>query len=304
MIKESRKIIVASRSSPLAIKQLEIFNLEFKKLLKENNIISNVFIKTKGDKFLSNRLSKIGNKGLFTKEIDRAQLSKKIDISVHSLKDLPIKLEKGLVIGAFLKREDARDALISKESLTIEQLKKNATIGTSSLRREMLLKKIRPDLKIRIIRGNIESRIKKVISGKCDATFLAMAGLNRLNIQQNFRTIDPETIVPAPGQGIIAIVLRKDDNELLNYVKSLNHSKTSFEAECEREFLACLNGNCTLPIGALANLNIKKNEVNFYYYYENLEKNFFEKGRMNLTIEQAKSDCAQIALNLRKKANK
>ncbi len=304
MIKKPKKIIVASRSSPLAKRQLEIFNLKLKKFLEEKFSLSKVFFKTRGDMFLTDRLSTIGNKGLFTKEIDQAQISKKVDISIHSLKDLPTKLEKGLVIGALLKREDSRDALISRDNLTIFKLRKNAIIGTSSLRREMLVKKIRPDLKVRIIRGNVESRIKKVVSGKYDATFLAMAGLKRLKILKNFKPMNPEKFVPSPGQGIIAVVLREDDKALLELVKPINDKKTSFEAECERGFLDTLDGDCALPIGALAKLDQQKNEVKFCYYYENLETIFFERKKIILNSDQARYDCIQIALDLKKRAKK
>ena len=199
MFKNHKKIIIGSRASTLAKKQVEIFT---KESLKVNNKLNfeTKLINTTADKFVDKKLNELGNKSLFTKEIDEDQIERKIDISIHSLKDLPYNLCKGLKVAGYLKREDCRDVIYSKNARSLMDIKKNALVGTSSLRRELQLKNLRPDLKFELIRGNVETRIKKVLDGHYDATILAYAGLNRLGIKNNFFPLDISEMVPAVGQ--------------------------------------------------------------------------------------------------------
>ena len=271
-----KKIVVGSRESPLAIAQVDIFFKTLKNLLgkKYFNKLEQKFFKTSGDKFLEKKISTLGNKGLFTKEIDEAQLNFKIDIGVHSLKDLPTKLPEGLKIGAVLKRDTPNDLIMTREKVKLKDLKKNAVVGTSSIRRTVQLKKIRPDVEIKEIRGNVGTRINKLKNGEFDAIILAHAGLKRLKINEHFEKIDIKKMIPSPGQGVIAIVIRENDN-LLNFLENLNDTKTLIESECERNFLSALDGSCKTPIGALARLEVKaKSKILFHYMVasENGEK--------------------------------
>ena len=221
MLSVQKKIIIGSRASLLARTQVKIFKEELlkkEKKIKDYNI-EEIFLKTSGDKFLKKKISTYGDKGLFTKEIDEAQLSNNVDLAIHSLKDLPYKLPDGLKIAGYLKREDYRDALVSLEGASLKSLKSNSIIGSSSIRREIQLKKIRPDLKIKLIRGNIETRIKKLYKGEYDGILLAMAGLKRLGISKNVTPIRSNLFVPAIGQGVIAIVAREKDKELISIIK-------------------------------------------------------------------------------------
>lgn len=300
MKKSFKKIIIGSRRSPLAKKQAQILKEYFNKILLKDEELSFVSINTSGDLFLKKKLSDIGNKGLFTKEIDDAQLKEEIDISVHSLKDLPTKLPKGLIIGAYLKRGDHRDAFFSIKSSSLATLKKNSIIGTSSLRRECLIKKVRPDLKVKLIRGNVKTRINKVLSGKYDATILAMAGLRRLEISENSYPIEIESFTPSVGQGIIAIVVRKKDTRLINLVKTFSDYKTTIEASCERQFLSNLNGSCELPVGAFAQFNKKTNKINFNYFYANPIKNLFKINKVVFKLDELQSKCLEITNKIKK----
>ena len=298
-----KKIIIGSRASPLAKKQVEIFIDTLKKKFKEIKEYEflNKYIKTSGDKY-KYTLSEVGNKGLFTKEIDEAQLNKKIDISVHSLKDLPFNLPKGLKIGAFLKREDHRDALVSSESSSIKDLKRNAIIGTSSIRREVQLKKIRTDIKLKIIRGNIQTRVKKVLNGSFDATFLAMAGLNRLRIKNNIYPIGINEFIPAPGQGVIVILHREDDLNSIRFLKKINHKKTFLEASCEREFLGALDGSCETPIGAVAFLKKNKTSEKIYFnYFVSNNGSFYTKKKKVFDVKNCLYECKKLAKEIKEK---
>ena len=208
-----------------------------------------VIIKTKGDKILDVPLAQVGGKGLFVKEIEEALIGNRIDIAVHSMKDMPAELSDGLSIGAVPERENSSDVLISGNNLLLSQLPEKARIGTSSLRRMAQLKHIRPDLVISPLRGNLDTRIRKLDSGEFDAIILAAAGIKRLGLEKLITEyIDEEIMLPAVGQGALCIEIRKDDHNIMRFTDSLDHSITHAVVTGERAFLKKLEGGCQIPI--------------------------------------------------------
>lgn len=210
-------------------------------------------ITTSGDRILDRRLAPLGGKGLFTKEIDEALLSGEIDIAVHSLKDLPSALPTGLVLAAVPKREAAHDALISLSAARFVDLPRNARLGTASVRRRAQALRLRPDLQVETLRGNIDSRIARIEAGQFDATFLALAGLRRLGRTEMAREILSDAdFLPAPCQGALALVCREDDDRVLDLLARIEDPVSRLQIEAERAFLAKLDGSCQTPIAALA----------------------------------------------------
>ncbi|AGK55104.1 MAG: hemC [Bacillus sp. (in: firmicutes)] len=251
-----RKIIVGSRRSKLALTQTNWVIDQLKKLggsfefeVKE--------IVTKGDRILDVTLSKVGGKGLFVKEIEQAMLDKEIDMAVHSMKDMPAVLPEGLVIGSIPKREDHRDVIISKGNIPFDQLKQGAVIGTSSLRRSAQLLAKRPDLEIKWIRGNIDTRVNKLEDSEYDAIILAAAGLYRLGWAQEVITefIDDEVCVPAVGQGALSIECREADKELRDLLDQFTCKNTDRAVRAERAYLQKMEGGCQVPIAGYAYIN-------------------------------------------------
>jgi hydroxymethylbilane synthase len=251
-----RKIIVGSRKSKLALTQTNWVIEQLKKLggpfefeVKE--------IVTKGDKILDVTLSKVGGKGLFVKEIEQAMLDKEIDMAVHSMKDMPAVLPEGLTIGCVPFREDHRDALISKGHVPFNELKQGAIIGTSSLRRSSQLLKARPDLEIKWIRGNVDTRLAKLEGEEYDAIILAAAGLSRLGWASDVVTefLDTDLCIPAVGQGALSIECREDDKELLELFDKFTCKKTERAVRAERAFLQKMEGGCQVPIAGFAYIN-------------------------------------------------
>ena len=275
MIYPSKKITVGSRESPLAKAQVKVFLdvLSNKFGVSALKFIKSKFLKTSGDIFLNKNISEIGNKGLFTKEIDEAQLRSEIDIAVHSLKDLPTVLPKGLFIGGVLKRERPNDVIFSLKKYDIKKSSKKIILGTSSIRRKIQLMHLNKNLDVLEIRGNVGTRIKKVIDGIFDGVILAEAGLRRLNITKNYKSIDIRNIIPAVGQGVIALVIKKNKyTETL--IDQINHKSTFIESDCERQFLRALDGYCKTPIGALAKIvkrNNNKKQIFFRYMASSLD---------------------------------
>ena len=215
-----------------------------------------VRITTKGDKILDVPLAKVGGKGLFVKEIEDALLANEVDIAVHSMKDVPTALPEELHVAIIPKRETAADAFVSVRYKTIEDLPLGATIGTSSLRRKSQLSAMRPDLRILDLRGNLDTRLKKMEQGEYDAIILAGAGLNRLGMQQRITALfTPTQMLPAIGQGSLGLELRKEDAELLDGLQFLHHADTATTVSAERAFLIRLDGGCQVPIGAHATLD-------------------------------------------------
>lgn len=275
MIYPSKKITVGSRESPLAKAQVKVFlNVLSNKFgVSSLKFIKSKFLKTSGDIFLNKNISEIGNKGLFTKEIDEAQLRSEIDIAVHSLKDLPTVLPKGLFIGGVLKRERPNDVIFSLKKYDIKKSSKKIILGTSSIRRKIQLMHLNKNLDVLEIRGNVGTRIKKVIDGIFDGVILAEAGLRRLNITENYKSIDIRNIIPAVGQGVIALVIKKNKyTETL--IDQINHKSTFIESDCERQFLRALDGSCKTPIGGLAKIvkrNNNKKQIFFRYMASSLD---------------------------------
>ncbi|KOP72531.1 porphobilinogen deaminase [Lysinibacillus sp. FJAT-14745] len=251
-----RKIIVGSRRSKLALTQTNWFINELKAAgapfefeVKE--------IVTKGDQILDVQLSKVGGKGLFVKEIEQALYDKEIDFAVHSMKDMPAVLPEGLVIGCIPPREDARDAFISKGHVKFADLPAGAVVGTSSLRRSAQLLTVRPDIEIKWIRGNVDTRLAKLETDEYDAIILAAAGLKRLGWSDDVVTefLSVEECLPAVAQGSLGIECRGDDTELLTELGKLTDSLTWKEAHAERAFLAAMDGGCQVPIAGYAKSN-------------------------------------------------
>jgi len=248
-----RKIIVGSRRSKLALTQTNWVIEQLKKLDSSFDFEVKEIV-TKGDKILDVTLSKVGGKGLFVKEIEQAMLDEEIDMAVHSMKDMPAVLPDGLVIGCIPFREDHRDALISKKHVPIKDLKAGAVIGTSSLRRSAQLLAIRPDLEIRWIRGNIDTRLEKLETGEYDAIILAAAGLARMGWASEVVTefLEDDVCIPAVGQGALSIECRESDDELLNLLARFTCVKTSQAVRAERSFLHKMEGGCQVPIAGYA----------------------------------------------------
>ncbi len=243
---------IGTRGSKLAVWQAEYVASELKKIVPELRINIRI-IKTIGDKILDAALSRIGDKGLFTKEIENELINGNIDIAVHSMKDMPSQLEEGLCIGAVLKRENPQDVLISHKNYIFKDLPANALIGTSSLRRIAQIKAFRPDISTVDIRGNVETRIRKMKEQNLDGIILAFAGIKRLGFEGLITDFLPcDLLMPAVGQGAIAVESRSGDREILNLLQKINHRPTYLSTMAERCFLNELEGGCQVPIGSLA----------------------------------------------------
>ncbi|NDK35698.1 hydroxymethylbilane synthase [Rhodovulum sulfidophilum] len=245
---------IGTRGSPLALAQAYETR---ERLMKAFDLPEDAFeivvINTIADRVLDRALKEIGGKGLFTKEIEDAMLAGKIDIAVHSTKDMAVEQPDGLVLDTFLPRENYRDAFISKSVASLKDLAEGAVVGTSSLRRRSQLLNYRPDLKVVEFRGNVQTRLKKLEDGVAEATFLAMAGLNRLGMEDVAKsTIEPEEMLPAVAQGAIGIERRSDDAMAGHLLEALHDKATGEMMACERAFLDALDGSCETPIGGLA----------------------------------------------------
>lgn len=253
----SSTIIIGTRSSELALWQTNWVAEELRKLHPHFSI-EIVKIKTTGDKILDSPLSKIGDKGLFTKELEHALLEKKIDLAVHSLKDVPTQVAKGLTVGAVCKREDVRDVFIShpkKKYASLNEVPHGGTIATGSLRRKCQLLNYRPDLKIADIRGNLATRKQKLEQSDWDGMLLARAGLVRLGWESIITEIlEPTFILPAVGQGALAIEISEDDLTLHELISPLNHESTMQATLAERALLRTLEGGCQIPIGTFGRI--------------------------------------------------
>jgi len=251
-----RKIIVGSRSSKLAMTQTKWVIEQLKQAGAPYEFeIKNII--TKGDRILDVTLSKVGGKGLFVKEIEQQMIDEDIDFAVHSMKDLPSELPTGLIIGATPARVDARDALITKTGGGLASLPEGAIVGTSSLRRGSQLLKLRPDLKIESIRGNIDTRLEKLKTGPFDGILLAAAGLQRMGWSDEIVSeyISTDEMIPAVGQGILAIECRADDQEVRDLLNLIHDQMTEKVAFAERSFLAAIEGSCHVPVGGFATIN-------------------------------------------------
>lgn len=214
-----------------------------------------VVIKTSGDRIQDRPLSEVGGKGLFTKEIEEALLDGRIDLAVHSSKDMPTVLPDGLALTAFLPREDVRDAFLSPKAATLTDLPQGAVVGSSSLRRQAMIKRLRPDIEVVMYRGNLQTRLRKLAEGEVDATLLAAAGLRRLGLEKEITSLlDVDDFLPAVGQGAICIESRAHDLATLEKLAAIHDAQTQIRLDAERAFLGVLDGSCRTPIGGLATL--------------------------------------------------
>jgi hydroxymethylbilane synthase len=244
------KLRIGSRGSQLALWQA---NHVAALLRKQGHAIEIEVIKTTGDKITSVALAKVGTKGMFTKEIEEALHDRRVDLAVHSLKDVPTELEQEFELAAIMKREDPRDAFISVKFSSLDELPQGAKVGTSSLRRQCQLKAVRPDLEVFPLRGNVDTRIRKLESSEYDAIILAAAGVRRLGLETHVRSrISADVMCPAVGQGALAIEIRRGDQQTKTLLAFLNDADTHAAIDCERALLGSLGGGCQVPIGAYA----------------------------------------------------
>jgi len=243
-------IVIATRESRLALWQAE----HVQALLQERgHTVSLLGLTTTGDQILDRSLSKVGGKGLFVKELELALEEGRADIAVHSLKDVPMDLPEGFALACVLEREDPRDALVSNRYASIDELPQGAVVGTSSLRRVVLLRALRPDLRIEPLRGNLDTRLRKLDEGQYDAIVLAAAGLKRLGLESRIRVaFDPDTMLPAAGQGALGIEVRADRTELIELLKSLAHEGDWLSTSAERAVSRAMGGSCSMPLAAHA----------------------------------------------------
>ncbi len=250
-----KKLVIASRGSKLALWQSEHIKSRLEALYPGMEVSIEIY-KTQGDKILDVPLAKIGGKGLFTKELEEAMLRGDAHIAVHSLKDVPTRFEHGFVLGAITKREDVRDAMLSEKYASIDALPKGAVVGTTSLRRKMQLLKMRPDLFIKDLRGNVQTRMEKLKDGLYDAIILAAAGMNRLGLRTEVKhlvAIDKDKMIPAMGQAALGIECLNDP-EILKILEPLNDEAALVETTIERTFIDVLDGGCQVPIGVNAKM--------------------------------------------------
>jgi len=285
-----KKIKIGTRTSKLALAQANIVVEELKRKFPDLNI-EIVGIKTGEEKYKKS----LSRKDIFVKEIEEALLKGEIDLAVHSMKDLPIKIPDDLIIASVPKREDPRDAFISKKYSSLFELPIGAKIGTSSLRRRVQLLNIRPDLNVIEIRGNVDTRIKKLDLLNLDAILLAYAGLKRLGIDNIVKEIlDPDLIVPAIGQGALAIEARKKDNEIIKISKAIEDYESRIAVEAERVFAQKIGGGCNLPVAAYAKVNGKKFVMNVMVAYDNEGKKVM-KDKIEGSIDDALTLAAKLA---------
>jgi hydroxymethylbilane synthase len=248
------KLRIGTRGSALARRQVELTIEAIKQAAPETEI-EVVVVQTEGDRRLDVSLEVVGGQGVFVKEIEQRLLDHEIDLAVHSLKDMPSGAVEGLYIAALLPRADARDALVARDGLDLAELPEGARIGSDSRRRAAQLLAMRPDLRMEGIRGNVDTRLRKVESGEYDAIALAMAGLDRLGLRQRATQVfETQTVIPAPGQGAIAVQCRADDTATRNLLVRIDDANTRAATDAERAFLAVLGAGCRLPIGAHASV--------------------------------------------------
>lgn len=300
---------IGTRGSLLSLAQTNWVISELKKKSPETDF-EIVTIKTKGDTD-ARPLFTINQKGIFEKEIDRAVAEKKVDFAVHSLKDVPSTLPNDLVLACVPKREEANDIFISKNNNTLETIKKGAKIGTSSLRRAVQIWRIRPDLVVKPIRGNIETRIRKIDKGEFDAVILAQAGISRLGLDVKFEKLSTKDFPPSPGQGAIAIIARKDNHQLIEVLKKIEDLDSRYAVEAERSLSVFVDSGCRFPVGALAEKKGNKLTLNVIVYSVDGNKSinvqntgdFFQAAELGeqAALELAKKGVAELAKNWREK---
>jgi hydroxymethylbilane synthase len=283
---------LGTRKSKLALWQA---NFVKEKLEALGCKVELVPITTTGDKILDAPLAKIGGKGLFVKEIENALLAGEIDLAVHSLKDVPMIIPEGLTLSAITEREEPYDVLISGNGKKLEELPSGAVVGTSSLRRQVQIKRRRGDLKVEILRGNVDTRLRKLKEGLYDAIVLAYAGIKRMGFSGEISQV-LEDFIPAVGQGSLAIETRAEDERVINFVKVLNHEESRLRAVCERAFLRELQGGCQVPIGAYA--WIEGDRIKIKGFISDLEGERFLEGYEEGSLQEAEEVGKRLAQRL------
>ncbi len=298
-----KKITVGTRGSKLALIYAQIAKTRIMQNLNLND--EDILIKeitTKGDQIQNVRLSEVGGKGLFSTNIEKELQNRKIDIAVHALKDLPAIETEGLLTNTFLERNDPREILLTRDKKKLKELKPEAIVGTSSFRREFQIKNIRKDVNCKSIRGNVDTRIKKLNDGLYDAIILSYAGLKSLNlIEQVSEIFSVNDIIPSAGQGIISLQCRGDDTEIVSLLNKINHKETRQRAIAERNVLKVLEGDCETAIGVHA--SIEKNKITLEAELFSLDgtQTFYEKKTSK--IENAKELGEEVGQILKKKSN-
>jgi len=282
---KNKKVIIGSRGSKLALIYAEKAKEKILTYAKDFGI-EEVTIKkivTKGDQIQDKRLSEVGGKGLFSKTIEVELLNSKIDIAVHALKDMPSEETEGLLTNCFLERNDPREVLISRDNKHLKDLALNSIVGTSSFRREFQIKKIRKDLECKLMRGNIDTRIKKLNESLYDAIILSYAGINSLGLNHNIsQTFSTTEIIPCAGQGAIALQCRNDDKELIELLKNINHQSTHNSIKAERNVLKVLEGDCETAIGVFASIDGNKIDLEAELFSLDGSKRFYLKSSENI----------------------
>ena len=298
-----KKIIIGSRGSKLAL----LYAQKAKdQIIQKTNLSKNDIeiksITTKGDQVKNTRLSDIGGKGLFSTEIEKELENKNIDIAVHALKDMPVIETSGLKTDTFLKRNDPREILIASNKKKLNDLKLKSIIGTSSFRREFQIKKLRSDLMCKIIRGNVDTRIKKLKNGDYDAIILSYAGIKNLNLENEIAEVfSVQEIIPSAGQGIIALQCRDIDEDIISILKKVNHEETYKRAHAERNVLKVLEGDCQTAIGVYSKIDGEVIVVEAELFSIDGSQRFYEK--KSDRIDKFKEVGKQIGQNLKIKSN-
>ena len=280
----NKKITIGSRGSKLALLYAQKAKDTIVKVtnLRDEDVQIKA-ITTKGDQVQNTRLSEIGGKGLFSSNIEKELQDKNIDIAVHALKDLPAIETNGLITDTFLERTDPSEILISENKKKLRELNSKAIIGTSSFRREYQIKKIRPDINCKLIRGNVDTRLKKLKDGMYDAIILSYAGIKYLKLEKEISEIfSADEIVPSAGQGIIALQCREDDQEILSILKQINHTKTYQRAHAERNILKVLEGDCETAVGAYSKIDGDSITVEAELFSLDGSQRFYEKQTKNV----------------------
>ena len=296
----NKTLVIGTRGSKLAQIYAEKVKSEISYHFKNHIVIKPII--TKGDQDQNKRISEIGGKGLFSKNIETELLENKIDLAVHALKDMPSEETEGLITECFLKRNSNNDVLISKNNTKFKDLKKNSIIGTSSFRREYQLNKKRNDLQFKLIRGNIDTRIQKVKDGTYDATLLAKAGVELLNLGKEItEEFSINDVIPCAGQGIVAIQCKEHDFQIQEILKKINHNETRISAIAERQVLKSLEGDCDTAVGVLSKINDNKIYITAELFSIDGKERYFAKSSNE--IKYAKDLGDQIGEILKKKSN-
>ena len=299
----NKKITIGSRGSKLAL----LYAQKAKDAIIKNTNLTDVevvikTIITKGDQFHAERLSEFGGKGLFSSNIEKELQNKNIDIAVHALKDLPAIESNGLIINSFLERNNPKEILISRDKKILKELNVKSIIGTSSYRREFQIKKIRPDVICKLIRGNVDTRLKKLKEGMYDAIILSYAGIQYLQLENEITEIfTTEEIIPSVGQGIIALQCRENDNDIISLLKKINHEETYKRAHAERNILKVLEGDCETAVGAHSIIDGDNIIIEAELFSLDGQKRFYEKKIEK--IEKFKEIGEEIGQILKAKSN-